>query len=404
MNILTEDEALKIFKAEDSIANDEERWVTINGRHVLIRNGEPVGLNISKATPAMKGGKFRTQEKEVKKQVDEFGKKTRRLDRENRKSEKQYQNEIDELTKEEEKLNSGKKGLKHNLKLGEAAVRLAKTGGEKYKNLIKRIGERRSELSKQWLEENEELGRRARSSYDRHVKRTQANSDKINKYANEMNSNIQKAVRKYNAAESTLEKARPKIQSAREANRYLAERSSNIKKATPDMVGGKFRNISTQEKVIGKKPTLEQLENAPSSSSFMKPRASIDAGSISYKKIGKDKWERELPGSSALGGTRTSSQVMSDLTKYKDSEVSTYGMRTEAEKKKANAAKTTLENYRKTKKDAAVANIKKRWNDTINEYNKRMREEKDPKKRHVMYREYNKKLSEIEKEKRQLKN
>lgn len=56
------------------------------------------------------------------------------------------------------------------------------------------------------------------------------------------------------------------------------------------------------------------------------------------------------------------------------------------------------------KNEARYEELKKEWNDTINRYNKEVSKEKDPKKRHAMYREYNKKLSEIEKEKRQLKN
>ena len=55
---------------------DEERWVTMNGRHVLIRNGEPQ-FSVSKPNSNLKAksGKLESQKKKIKELRDKFGEK-----------------------------------------------------------------------------------------------------------------------------------------------------------------------------------------------------------------------------------------------------------------------------------------------------------------------------------------
>ena len=196
---------------------DEGRWVTINGRHVFI--GEN-GLQFSKF-PTNAKGKFSNYQKEAKEHVDEFGKKSRRLSREDRKSYEQYRKEFDQLNKKEEALNKGKKGLGYTMRLGNAAVRLAMSkNGQKYKLLIKRIGERQNQLAREYSEEHGELDRRAIASTERHQHRVQANANELNKAASEMNAKIKKSARKFEKAKQIRSKAREKINSARETDRF----------------------------------------------------------------------------------------------------------------------------------------------------------------------------------------
>ena len=314
MNILTEDEALKIFKAEDSIANDEERWVTMNGRHVLIRNGEPVGLNIKKWTGAPSKERLKEAQNETWRKRSEAGTQLDKV--RNSPAYKRAQNQIKKIDKEMDGryYNWHRNDERHAALLAlreeyasqmKAMEKGAKTKfddlDKRFDNLFKvnRSNEKNGTFTNQTakrdrLVRNVENAEKARLGREKKIKeKAEAIEEKYNKMAEriknrykdsrpfsmsqlessvirrgqkladlvrekartgltwserkrnaefENEAELNKTNKKIDALQKFKSEARPKIQSAREANRYLAERSSNIKKATPDMVGGRFNN------------------------------------------------------------------------------------------------------------------------------------------------------------------
>lgn len=321
MNILTEDEALKIFQAEDSIANDEERWVTMNGRHVLIRNGEPVGLNIKKWTGAPSKERLKEAQNETWRKRSEAGTQLDKV--RNSPAYKRAQNQIKKIDKEMDgryynwhrnderhaallalreeyasqmkamekgakarfddldkrfdrlvevnrsgekngtftNLTAKKARLERNVANAERniAARQAKVKGEtdaikaKYSKMAERVAKSnigegrfgREHLASAVQRRGEEKARNLESE-----KRESSWRERKDNALFENRWNLNNTSQKLNALQKFKSETRPKIQSAREANRYLAERSSNIKKATPDMVGGRFRNLTGERKDI----------------------------------------------------------------------------------------------------------------------------------------------------------
>lgn len=238
MNILTEDEALKIFQAEDSIANDEERWVTMNGRHVLIRNGEPVGLNISKATPAMKGGKFSKPKENIKKISAEEKAERKKTNHEISLQEERRAKELEKVDNELEEVD---KKHDNDWRYGDAFGRAKRLGKEK---LAERIKEKGKRIANEGQEERDRLYRKKDRIWEDTDKRQSAlrqkNLDRWNKAQEKIGKEINKGI----AAKQALEKARPKIQSAREANAYMKQRGAKISPLKMSV----YKSHSTPEK------------------------------------------------------------------------------------------------------------------------------------------------------------
>lgn len=432
MNILTEDEALKIFQTEDSIANDEERWVTMNGRHVLIRNGEPVGLNIKKWTgapsrerlkeaqnetwrkrseagtqldkvrnsPAYKraqnqikkidkemdgryynwhrnderhaallalreeyASQMKAMEKGAKARFDDLDKRFDRLVEVNRSGEKN--GTFTNLTAKKARLERNVANAERNIAARQANItKKADAIKAKYNKMAERVENSNVGESK-WQRANlaSNIKRRGEVKADNLERATREGSlwhERKRDALYENKSDLKNTSKEINALQKFKSEARPKIQSAREANRYLAERRSNIKKATPDMVGGRFRNLTGERKDILNKirtgaPLAKQRADAEQrKADNIIGRYRDMAGRIEKRGIGNDPFGinklanrvRERGDDLARPHSEKSNGYLRSWADRRDRLSNEYSKSVDRE----DAAKEALENYRSKRK------------------------------------------------------